>query len=219
MAFKKLTEKRATSRTPQVLTLIVDDSGSMKANNKATQATEAMVNLVTTMQSSNLGASQTRFYLNIAKFGTEVTPMAESAHPKDIPLTTLTFNGDSGETEIAKALDWAAQATEKTISYCRTSVTDYNESETPRPLVVFFTDGGNTGRVISQSTQTLKSISFSGGHVDIVAVGIGLEPKNVPVLEQIASEPDLSVNIDPSKLATFIVDVGVNLFHESWLRC
>src|ERR1700687_4795497 len=103
MAF--LTQKKATSTTPQVVTLIVDDSNSMNGD-KAKTATESAQDLVITMQSGNPIGKQ-RFLVNIAAFGTQVTPMVVAAFPPEVVLGNLNFSGTSGQTEMAEALRWA----------------------------------------------------------------------------------------------------------------
>lgn len=80
MPFQKPTTKKATTLTPQVVTLIVEDSGSMFGA-KADQVTKAIQALVITIQAGNLGSMGYRFLLNIAKFGSSVIPLAEAARP------------------------------------------------------------------------------------------------------------------------------------------
>jgi uncharacterized protein YegL len=206
MAFQKLTTKKATALTPQVVTLIVDDSGSMSGQ-KAQDATVAMKNLVITMQSGNQGSTGYRFLLNIAKFGSATTSLAEAARPESISLGSLSFTGDSGGTDMPPALAWAVNAVQKGLAECR-NIPGYSEEGSPNPLVVFFSDGGNTGSDVGSNAQALKSLSFGGGSIDIVAVGIGMTSQDFPVMERIASRPELAVNIDPAELPAFIADVG-----------
>jgi len=206
MGFTKLTTKKATALTPQVVTLIVDDSGSMSGT-KAHDATEAMKQLVITMQAANQGSTGFRFLLNIAKFGDHTTPIAEASRPEAISLGSLVFAGESGSTEMAEALNWTARTLQRALNDCR-NVAGYVEESSPNPLVVFFSDGGNTGVDIAASAQALKNVHFAGGNVDVVAVGIGMEQKDFPVMERIASRSDLAVNIDPVELSAFIADVG-----------
>jgi hypothetical protein len=61
---------------------------------------------------------------------------------------------------------------------------------------------------VTPAAQILKGFSFKGGSADVVAVGVGLDPQFMPVLEKIASHPDLALNIDPARLSEFIADVG-----------
>ncbi len=206
MAFQKLTSKKATALTPQVVTLVVDDSGSMSGT-KANDATEAIKQLVITMQSANQGTRGFRFLLNIAKFGTSVCPLAEAASPETISLDSLVFSGASGATEMSGAIEWATDATRKALAKCA-AIPGYNEESTPNPLVVFFSDGANTGRDVTPPAQALGSLPFRSGCVDVVAVGIGMGESEFPIMQAIASRPDLAVNIDPEELSAFIADVG-----------
>jgi uncharacterized protein YegL len=212
MAFQKLSMKKATALTPQVVTLIVDDSGSMSGT-KAQDATEAMKNLVITMQAGNQGSTGYRFLLNIAKFGSGVTALAEATKPELISLNSISFSGDSGGTDMPKALAWGATAVQRALDECR-KVPGYSEESSPNPLVVFFSDGANTGGDVTSHAQALKSVRFTSGTVDVVAVGIGMLQYDLPVMEQIASRPELAVNIDPAELPGFIADVGATALNN-----
>ena len=212
MAFQKLTTKKATALSPQIVTMIVDDSGSMSGA-KADEVTKAMQDLVTTMQASNQGSTGYRFLLNIAKFGSSTIPLAEAARPETVAMDQLVFTGDSGGTEMPEALTWASEALKKALAECK-NIANYAEEGSPNPLVVFFSDGANTGGDVGAPAQALKSIPFTGGPIDVVAVGIGMDQKDFPVMEQIASRADLAVNIDPSQLAEFLADVGATVLRS-----
>jgi uncharacterized protein YegL len=211
MGFQKLTAKKATSLTPQIVTLVVDDSGSMSNDGKATQATEAMRDLLITMQAGSQGATGFRFLLNVAKFGSMTTPLAEAARPEAISLDQLAFAGDSGGTDMVGALTWAAGAVNAALAECK-RIPGYNEKAAPNPLVFFFSDGKNeSGGDVRPAADILRRLPFAGGAVDVVAIGVGMDASDFPVMEQIASRPDLAVNIDPSQLAEFIADVGATV--------
>jgi uncharacterized protein YegL len=207
MAF--LTQKKATAHTPQVVTLIVDDSGSMDGE-KAKQATAAMQDLVIAMQSGDLGSSAFRFLLNIAKFGDETSALAVAATPKEVTLDMLNFTGDSGTTDMPKALEWAKESLQQALTRCRQNP-NFKEDASPNPLVVFFSDGANTGGDVEGPAHALRSIAFQGGSVDVVACGIGMDPNALPVMKKISSRPDLAVNIDPDTLGEFIAGVGATV--------
>lgn len=210
MAF--LTTNKATSNTPQVVTLIVDDSGSMEGE-KAKQATAALQDMVIQMQSGNLNASGSRFLVNVAKFGDRPTPIALAAMPKEVDLGRLTFAGESGKTDIPAALAWAADAVSQALERCRHNPL-YREAESPTPLVVVFSDGANTGGDVAPAAAALKSIQFHSGPIDVVACAIGLEPNDFPIMQAIASRPDLAINIDPAKLGDFIAEVGATVLNN-----
>jgi hypothetical protein len=78
-------------------------------------------------------------------------------------------------------------------------------------LVVFLSDGANTGPDVAESAQTLKSVKFAGGTIDVVAAGIGMEEKDFDVMQRIASRPALSTNIDPKELSVFLAAVGATV--------
>jgi len=220
MAFQRLTNRKATSLTPQVVTIVVDDSGSMTnsvidvadgANKpKSSIVTSGVQDIVITIQAGNQGASNSRFFLNIAKFGDSAIPLVEAGRPESVSLSDLTFAGDSGGTEMAAALVWAAKATQKALAECR-KIPNYSEEGSPNPLVLFCSDGENTGPDVAVPAQALRSISFAGGRVDVVAAGVGMNQKDFAVMEKIASKPELSVNVDPSQLSEFLAEVGATL--------
>jgi len=174
---------------------------------KAEIASESIYNLVMTMQSFNIGSSRTRYLMNVAKFGDQVTEIAKAQPPGDIKLKHLAFRGDSGWTVMAAALDWASAATEESLTICR-QLPVYDEAASPRPLVVFVTDGGNTGLDITETANRLHSIQFKNGAVRVVACGIGLNPEHSSILCAIASAAEDAVNIKPSQLEQFIAAVG-----------
>jgi len=202
---------KASGQKPQVVTLIVDDSGSMQGD-KAKQATEAMQDVVLTMQSYDQGGATFRFLLNIAKFGSQPHPLAEAAVPKEINIGLLNFEGGSGGTNMAAALNWATEAVKGALKRLR-SLPYYEEEQAPNPLCVFFSDGENMeGGDVGSPANSLKSIEFKGGSIDVVACGIGMQPKDFPVMQKIASRPELAVNIDPARLSEFIADVEASVY-------
>ncbi|HEX6100453.1 MAG TPA: vWA domain-containing protein [Thermoanaerobaculia bacterium] len=207
MATQRLTTKKANSESPQIVTLVVDDSGSMSADSKCTQATEALKQLVMEIQGGNMGAGGYRYLVNIAKFGDEVTPLAECAAPNTIDIDTLNFTGDSGGTEMAPALEWAAAVTDRSLKQLR-ALPKFKEEAAPNPIVVFFSDGENTGPDVIAPAQQVKNLKMVNGSIDVVACGIGMTQEAFDnVMKVIASKEELAVNIDPSELGNFIAEV------------
>lgn len=208
-------QKRATQYTPQVVTLIIDDSGSMQGG-KAKQASEAVQDLVITMQSKNLGSGSYRFLLNIARFGDQPHPIVMAKAPGDVDLNILNFTGSSGQTNMAGALTWAADAVRQALEVCRGNP-QYREHQAPNPLVVFFSDGANYPETsypaanIEPAARQIKSIPHKDGNVDVVACGIGMERQDFPIMQAIASRPDLAANIDPDHLADYIAAVATSV--------
>ena len=100
-----------SSTTPQIVTLIVDDSNSMRdlvnhEKSKALIATESIQDLITTTQSNTQGATGFRFLMNIAKFGDQVTAMAQAAAPEDVDRLLLSL---ASEMPASKAAAEAAR--------------------------------------------------------------------------------------------------------------
>jgi tetratricopeptide (TPR) repeat protein len=210
-----LTNKKATARTPQVVTLVVDDSDSMQdpgedGKSKAQVATESIQDMVITTQANTQGSKGYRFLLNIAKFGDVAAPIAEAQPPGDVDLDRLVFAGNSGWTNIAAALDWAAAALEKALAVCR-ALPAYDEAASPPPLVVVLSDGENTGPEVAEAANKLRSIQFKDGAVVVIACGIGMRPEHFTVMKTVASNPEYAVNIKPSRLAEFIAAVGATM--------
>lgn len=207
MAATRITTKKANSESPQIVTLIVDDSGSMSDASKCQQATAAIQQLVMEIQAGNLGSGAYRYLVNIAKFGDSVTPLAECSPPDTIDINDLQFTADSGGTTMVSALDWATAATERSIKQIR-AIPRFKEEAAPNPIVVFFSDGENTGPDVTQASTRLKSLKMAGGSVDVVACGIGMSQAAFDnVMKVIASREDLAVNINPSQLGDFIAEV------------
>ena len=211
MAFDDLRSnaKKATSKTPQVAIIVIDDSGSMEGD-AARQASEGAQQLVMEMQANNLGAGGSRFILSLAKFGDTVAPICVAAKPDAVDMTALTFTGDSGTTEMAAALNWAADAVEQSLAVCR-RIPGYSESASPSPIVVFFSDGANTGGDVTPAVTRLHAIPFQSGRVNVVAVGIGMAPTDFQIMKTIASDPDLARNINPAELQQFIAFAGATI--------
>lgn len=205
MAFKNSTV--ATATTPQIVTLILDDSGSMKGE-KANQATSAVQDMVLQMQAGSLTSKGFRHYLNIAKFGDYPTPIGVAVGPKEIDVQHVVLTGDSGKTDIPAALTWAAQALTQALTRCR-SISGYREADSPVPMVVLFSDGANTGADVTASANALKAISHQAGPAEVVACGIGMDASDFPVMQAIASRPEFAINIDPALLEQFIAKVGL----------
>ena len=198
MKLHQVPKKFASRRTPQVVTLIVDDSDSMDGTTAA-QATEAIKNLVIQMQVHNHGSSGFRFLLNIAKFGSITTGLAEGAKPTEIDVDQISFNADSGTSDIPKALIWATDAVQKSLEACRQTIKSYNEECSPNPLVVFLIGGARGGGSVVGPANALKLIPFAGGRVDVMAIGFCISAWEFLVVKTIASRPDLAINMDSAQ--------------------
>jgi hypothetical protein len=206
MAFKK-SEKRANAHHPQCVTLVIDDSGSMADDGKCKQVTEAVQDMVITMQSLNMGTHAYRFLLNICKFGDATTELAVAKSPPEVDVETLEFDGSSGGTEMLPALQWAETALKKSLDRCR-NIANYQEDLAPNPICVFLSDGECTGEDPTPAAKALRSIAFKNGEVDVFAVGVGMRDEHFEVMKAIASRPEYAIRIDSEGVADFLGDVG-----------
>ena len=206
MAFKK-SEKRANAHHPQIVILVIDDSGSMAEEGKCQQVTEAVQDMVITMQSLNLGTHGYRFLLNICKFGDAPTELAVAQSPSQVNVDSLVFDGSSGGTEMDTALRWAERALVQSLQRCR-SVPNYQEESAPSPICVFLSDGECTGEDPAAAASSLRSVAFKDGQVDVFAVGVGMRDEHFEVMKTIASRPEYAIRIDAEGVADFLGDVG-----------
>ena len=206
MAFKK-SEKRANALHPQCVTIIVDDSGSMAEEGKCRQATEAIQDMVTTMQSLNLGSHSYRYLLNICKFGDAVTELAVAKSPAEVDVDKLVFEGGSGGTEMLPALLWAESALKKSLERCR-SIPNFQEELAPNPICVFMSDGECTGDDPALAARALRAITVKNGEVDVLAVGVGMLDEHFEVMKSIASNPEYAVRIGSEGVADFLGEVA-----------
>jgi uncharacterized protein YegL len=206
MAFKK-SEKRATAHHPQIVILLIDDSGSMAEEGKCQQVTDAVQDMVITMQSLNLGTHGYRFLLNICKFGDAPAELALARSPSQVNVDLLVFDGSSGGTEMEPALRWAEGALNQSLQRCR-SIPNYQEELAPNPICVFLSDGECTGEDPASAARAVRSIPFKEGEVDVFAVGVGMRDEHFEVMKTIASRPEYAIRIDAEGVADFLGDVG-----------
>jgi uncharacterized protein YegL len=199
----------ATANTPQIVGFVLDDSGSMSGS-KAEQMTNAMQDLIIHLQSRNLGTTRYRFLMVIVTFGSKAQTIVAGQAPNEISIEEVVFRGQSGGTNMADALSVAADAITQAIDRCR-GLEGFQESIAPPPLVLFFSDGANTGAPVDTAANRLKAVTFGSGSLQIVSVGIGMRPNDFPVMQRIASSPDLAVNLNPDQLTEFIADAAQTL--------
>ncbi|WP_263352917.1 vWA domain-containing protein [Acidicapsa acidisoli] len=207
MAFAK-GSKIASSMHPQIVVMLIDNSGSMAEEGKCEQVTEAVQDMVTSMQSMNLGGSGYRFLMNICAFGDSVRQMAIAASPREIDIDSLVFLGDDGATNMHFALEWAKDALQQSLERCRKEIRAFQEEKAPNPLCVLLSDGEFTGGDVMEPAKALQSISVKNGNVDVVSVGVGMEEQHFEVMRSIASRPEHAIQIDPGGIADFLSDVG-----------
>lgn len=209
MAFEK-SRKLATSHHPQHVVLMIDDSGSMAEGGKCQQVTEAVQDMVITMQSLTLGASISRYLLSLCKFGDFAIEMASAQTPKEMDVEKLVFDGSSGGTDMLLALKWAEGALKKSLERSR-SLPNYQEELAPNPLCVFLSDAELTGEDPKPAAVALRSIPIAGGEVDVFAVGVGMRDEDFETMRKIASREEYAVRIDAGGVADFLANVGATI--------
>jgi esterase/lipase superfamily enzyme/uncharacterized protein YegL len=209
------TNKKATARTPQVVTLVIDNGRTMQEvvrgnMSKAEVVTESIRDLVITTQALSQGSRGFRYLLNIAKFGDGVMSLAEAENPENVNLGQLVVRGDSNSTNMESALDWAYETMQLALDKCR-AIPAYDALSSPEPLVIVLSDGENIGAEIEEGAQKLRSIEFQGGTINVVACGIDVKHENSDALESVTSDPKSGTNFGPLQLAELIAKVGATM--------
>lgn len=206
----KKTPKQANSHHPRCVTLLIDCSGSMAENGKSQQVTEAVQDMVITMQSLNLGASGCRFILSIAKFGDATSALAVAKCPPEVDVDSLVFTGDCGGTDMLPALEWAEMAVKKSLERCR-NLPVYQEELAPNPICVFLSDGECTGDDPTPAAEALRAIPFKDGEIEVFAIGVGMLDEHFEVMKSIASKPEYAIRIDAEGIAELLGAVGTTV--------
>jgi uncharacterized protein YegL len=206
MVLKK-SDKVATALHPKICILVIDESGSMAEEGKCQQVTEAVQDLVITMQSLNQGTHGYRFLLNICKFGDTIVELALAKSPTEVDVDKLVFEGALGGTDMQPALRWAETALKKSLERCR-SIPNYQEDLAPNPICVFLSDGECTGDDPTAAAKALRTISFKNGEVDVCAVGVGMHDEHFEVMKAISSKPEFAIPIGAEGIAEFLGEIG-----------
>jgi hypothetical protein len=206
---------KATAFTPQILILLIDDSGSMGepaggGQTKAEAATSACRALLKSLRRANHGSAASRYYVSLARFGNECIPFCELESPDSIDEESILFRADLGTTDMEVALKWARAQLEGSLEFLRNAILAFEESMCPTPLLIFISDGENTGRDVQSISRAIRELGFQSGPIDVVACGIAMKPESFRTMTGIASQPDFAVNIESSQLAQFIADAGLS---------
>jgi len=192
-----MADVRVTSKNPLQVVLIADDSGSMSGQ-PAQDVTEGIRDFLAKLQSFGRGEKD-YFKLLLVKFGDspqvvhDFTPVLK-VKPNDIQVT-----GSSGGTHMDKALDLVAQEMEKNKP---TSELD------PAPLVIFWSDGQNTGGDPLPAAQRIKAIQCPCGRSPLfITCGFGQADK--ALLESMATSPEHYKQLKSAQdLEVFLGNVG-----------
>jgi hypothetical protein len=189
---------RATALHPQIVVLLVDDSDGMQGD-KSRIASETVQDCIITIQAWSMPPRRPRHLVSIATLGARTIPIAVAQHPNQVNLLGLVFDGASGNANFAAGLVWAKAALEESLRVCRAQP-DYQEEESPGPLVALITAGAILGDDVNSPARDLGAVPFSGEPVKIVVCGLGLEPNDLSAAPAIASGPVMGTNIRPGEL-------------------
>lgn len=214
MAFAK-SPKKANALHPQIVILVIDNSGSMAEMDKCRQVTDAVQDMVITMQSLNLGSCNSRFFLSICRFGDSPEELALAATPPEVDIDKLVFAGDQGGTDMRLALEWAQKALGMSLARSR-QISNYREELAPNPLIVFLSDGEDTGEDDPMvAVRVLHSCQLKDGGVDLIAVGVGMQDEHFEIMKRIASKPDYAIRIESEGIAEFLSDVASTVLQST----
>jgi hypothetical protein len=207
--------RRANARKPQVLVFVVDDSNSMaeaatggQGKSKAEVVSRCIEGLLRHIEMDNTQTTGYRFLVSVVKFGDEARVLCENAKPSDFRKLDLLgdklkFAGNSGGTEMWQALNVTRAVVRGGIAEIQTII-GFEEESAPYPLVMFFSDGENTGNDITDSIKDLHKIQFSDGRIVVVACGIGQHAHEFEAMKAIASSPELAINLGLESVGSFI---------------
>ncbi|MCP5518848.1 MAG: VWA domain-containing protein [Verrucomicrobiales bacterium] len=158
--------------------LIADDSGSMSGQ-PAQQVTEGLQDFIAKLQSFGRG-EKSYFRILFVKFGDQPHVVHEFADVLQIPADGFKVSGDSGCTNMDEALEMVATKMEQ---HRLQSELD------PAPLVIFWSDGQNTGGDPLPAAQRIKAIQCPCGRAPLV-VTCGFGEAERELLEGIATSPE-----------------------------
>jgi hypothetical protein len=199
--------KAATSVNPKIVMMAIDNSGSMKDKARCERVTEAVQDLMMTIQSINQGASRAKVIMSLCSFGDDVKELAMAALPKDIDLDALTFNADQEGTNLHLALKWAVSALEESLDQCRRQIAHYQEQKSPNPLLMVLTDAEDIDLDSCRPyMEALAKVPIQSGALEIVAVGVEVLPKDLEVLKKIATREDYAIQIGSEDIEGFLGD-------------
>lgn len=208
--------RKANSMRPQVLVFVVDDSNSMAdpasaGRTKADVVSRCIEGVLRHIEMDNSQTTGYRFLVSLLKFGDDAQIVCENAKPSEFRKLELygdklKFRGNSGATEMWQALNVTRTVVRRGIAEIGTIV-GFDVASAPYPLVMFFSDGENTGRDIVDPIKELHDVTFSDGRIVVVACGIGQHSHEFEVMKTIASSPELAINLEIDSVGSFIAKV------------
>jgi len=188
---------RVTSKNPLQVVLIADDSGSMSGP-PAKQVTDGIRDFVAKLQSFGRG-EKNYFTLFLVKFGDVPQVLHDFTQVLDVDSNSIAITGNSGGTNMKQALELVATKME-----AKAPASELD----PAPLVIFWSDGHNTGDDPRPAAGRIKAIRCPCGRSPLlIACGIGQADRQL--LEAIATSPEHYKELQSAQeLEAFLGNVG-----------
>jgi len=192
-----MADVRVTSKNPLQVVLIADDSGSMTGQ-PAQEVTEGIRDFMAKLQSFGKG-EKNYFKLLLVKFGDSPKVEHEFTPALEVNANEIEVTGDSGSTNMDEALELVAQTMEA----------NKPESEMdPAPLVIFWSDGQNTGGDPLPAAERIKSMQCPCGRSPLfITCGFGDADRGL--LEPMATSVEHYKELkNAQELEAFLGNVG-----------
>jgi uncharacterized protein YegL len=169
---------RVTSKNPLQVVLIADDSGSMSGE-PAQKVTEGLQDFIAKLQSFGRG-EKSYFRIFFVTFGDQPKVVHEFADVFKVTADSFQVTGNSGSTNMDVALEWVATKMEQ----------HRPQSELdPAPLVIFWSDGQNTGGDPLPAVQRIRSLQCPCGRTPLL-ITCGFGGADGKLLESMATSPE-----------------------------
>lgn len=188
---------RVTSKNPLQVVLIADDSGSMFGP-PAQAVSDGLQDFVAKLQSFGKG-EKNYFKLLFIKFGDSPHVIYDFTPVLDVNSADLVVSGDSGTTNMDLAIAKAAD---------RLEASKPESPDDPAPLVIFWSDGHNTGGDPSPAAQRIKALQWPCGSSPLfITCGFGEAEKSL--LEALATSTEHYKELENAgDLEAFLGNVG-----------
>src|SRR5262245_42674296 len=179
---------RVQSAHPWHVVLILDDSGSMVGppSDDLNKAIRAMID---EFQILSMGVKP-YFKISVISFGSDFKVLSEAKSEQQVDVTEVSnFNGDSGSTNAAGALDEACNLLGRNPG----KDTDFT------PFVFFLSDGNpDDENSALASGDRLNNLSIPAGSPRVVTIGLGSDV-NDKFMQKLASNSELYKHLKDSK--------------------
>jgi uncharacterized protein YegL len=191
--------KQVTRLSPWHLVFVIDDSGSMSANNGAESINRAMEIMIEEMRIRSHGMKP-YFKISVISFGSYSTVIAKAESEMNLNLSQITqFSGDSGSTNAAAALEDAALVLQQHPGV----PTDFE------PFVFFLSDGEPDDKDLAlEAGKKIKQLALPAGTPRLITIGLGDGPNEI-FMTTLASRTELYKHLnDPKGIIRLLPAIG-----------